>query len=185
MQDVGSADFQTANSTLENVKSTYNQWGRTASVPHGALRGTTAMPPPPPPNMLSRWSSDTDTANSSFSATVPTLSLKRGMGEDDSDAILADAFADGDGSLNTSWDAPMGPGEDTAPCMDDPSLQGLRPMRPLPARGPFRATLSMPVEPRSLSWRDTRQDMDMADEDASERFRHIDFSAYAANPDGF
>ncbi|WFD20928.1 hypothetical protein MCAP1_003183 [Malassezia caprae] len=180
------ADFQSSNATLECVKSTYNQWGRTASVPNGALRGHgTMMPPPPPPNMMSRWSSDTETANSSFSSTVPSLSLKRSMGEDDSDAILAGAFADGDGSFGASWNAPMVPEEDSPILVDAPSVPENRPMRPLPSRAPFRPTLSLPVVSHPFTHTDTRQDMDLAEEDASEQFRHIDFSAYAANPDGF
>ncbi|SHO79647.1 Uncharacterized protein MSYG_3998 [Malassezia sympodialis ATCC 42132] len=185
-QDSGGTEFQSANSTLENVKSTYNQWGRTASVPNGALRGHgNMMPPPPPPNMMSRWSSDTETANTSFGSSVPSLSLKRGMGEDDSDAILAGAFADEDGSFGASWDAPMVPEENSPPSMDGPTLSGSRPMRPLPSRGPFRPALSLPVVSQPFTHNDARQAMDLAEEDGSEQFHHIDFSAYAANPDGF
>lgn len=183
-EDLGT-EFQSANSTLENVKNTYNQWGRTASVPNGALRGHNAMmPPPPPPNMMSRWSSDTETANSSFSSTVPSLSLKRGMGEEDSDAILAGAFEDDDGSFGASWDAPMHSGEG-ARVLDAPTLPENRPMRPLPSRGPLRPTLSLPVVTQPFPQMESQQDMDMAEEDGSEEFHRIDFSAYAANPDGF
>lgn len=184
--DLGGASFQSANSTLENVKSTYNQWGRTASVPNGALRGHgTMMPPPPPSNMMSRWSSDTESTNWSYSSTMPTLSLKRSMGEDESDAILAGAFADGDGSFGASWDMPMVPEGDSSTLTDAPALPESRPVRPLPSRGPFRPTISLPVVSQPFTHADTRQDMDLAEEDPSEQFRHIDFSAYAANPDGF
>lgn len=107
------------------------------------------------------------------------------MGEDESDAILAGAFADGDGSFGASWDMPMVPEGDSSTLTDAPALPESRPVRPLPSRGPFRPTISLPVVSQPFTHADTRQDMDLAEEDTSEQFRHIDFSAYAANPDGF
>lgn len=103
-------------------------------------------------------------------------SLKRGTSEDDSDAVLADAFGDDDGC---EMDVP--PASEHMSCDDDDEAHppSDRPMRPLPARQGLRATQSMP--PSAPAWRDLAAES-QRDADA---FRLIDFSAFATHADHF
>lgn len=168
--------FRSSQDTLSDVKKNYTQWGRTASVPNGALRGhvATSMPPPAAaPSMISRWSSDTDTVNTSFDTTASSLNLKRGMAEEDSDAILAGAFEDDDG-------------DNAPPMLDD--AWATRPVRPLPARQGLRPTMSMPpmhsLDHMQVAMPGPTVEMEEATEGA-EPFRRIDFSSFASQTDGF
>lgn len=170
--------FSNAQDTIQDVKNNFHQWGRTATMPSGALRGS--MPPPPPsqaPNMLSQWSSDTDSANNSLNVTT----LKRGLADDDTDAILANAFDD---------EEEFGFPSQSSDCENRP-LETERVMRPLPARGPFQATKSMPPlrelpsglgDENMVSAGYSSDDaMNMTDEP----YRHVDFSAYTMRTDNF
>ena len=106
----------------------------------------------------------------------PSPSLKRGTSEDDSDAVLAEAFGDDDGC---EMDVPHA--SESMSCDDDDEAHppSDRPMRPLPARQGLRATQSMP--PSAPAWRDLAAESHR-DADA---FRLIDFSAFAAHADHF
>lgn len=154
----GSSSGASALDTVQQVRQTSHQWGRTASVPHGALRG---MAPPMPTGAA-------DEAPSPFS-------LKRGTAEDDSDAVLADAFGDDDGCEMDALPVsePMSCDADVAHARSE------RPMRPLPARQGLRVTQSMP--PSAPAWRDLAAESHR-DADA---FRLIDFSAFATHADHF
>lgn len=183
--------FSNAQSTWQHVQQTYPQWGRTASVPYGALRGT-----PSNTTMLAASSqamersvTESHTSPSSLvSDTVEsgTLSMKRGISEDDSDAILAGAFDDDDGAgaidrnmgLSCSSFPMASPSPPPAQTQPTTYTQvSSRPVRPLPSRqGMFRSIKSMPVA--------KTQDLTM-DNDNSEPFQRVDFSAYAAHPHGF
>lgn len=183
--------FSNAQSTWQHVQQTYPQWGRTASVPYGALRGTPSNTSTPAASSQAMGPSATEshTLPSSLvsDAVEPgTLSMKRGISEDDSDAILAGAFDDDDGAGAIDRDmglprssfamAPPSP----PPAQAQPAIWtevNSRPVRPLPSRqGMFRPVKSMPVA--------KTQDLTM-DDDGSEPFQRVDFSAYAAHPHGF
>lgn len=170
------ASFCSAADTLQGVKKHYTQWGRVASVPNGALRGYTAAHAPREPELMSRWSSDTDTANLSFGSSVPSISLKRGVGEDDSDAVLANAFADDSGEgMNGSLLSIQNENAFEAQSISD------RPMRPLPRQG-IRPTASLPPL-REIS--SNSSPVHMSDEPMGENYGEVNFSAYAACTEGF
>ena len=103
------------------------------------------------------------------------FSLKRGTAEDDSDAVLADAFGDDDGCEMDALPVsePMSCDVDVAHAPSE------RPMRPLPARQGLRATQSMP--PSAPAWRD----LDAESHRDADAFRLIDFSAFATHADRF
>ena len=79
--------------------------------------------------MFSQWSSDTESANTSLNVIAP----KRGLDDDDADNILANAFDDEE----TFWPAPHAN-------IENRPLDAGHTMRPLPSRGAFQATKSMP-----------------------------------------
>ncbi|KAI3624049.1 hypothetical protein CBS14141_002477 [Malassezia furfur] len=168
--------FTNAQNTLQEVKSSFHQWGRTATMPTGALRGT-AMPPPSSQdaNMFSQWSSDTESANTSLNVIAP----KRGLDDDDADNILANAFDDDD----SFWPA-------SHTNIENRPLDTGRTMRPLPSRGPFQATKSMPPLRESPSAfgmynlpgaSSDDEPMRMSDDP----FPDVDISAYTTRTDNF
>lgn len=167
--------FTPALSTVQDVKQNYVQWGRTASVPYGALRGV--QTPPQQMAGASMQRSATDVYTASTNDEGASLSLKRGMSEDDTDAVLAEAFGDDDGHIEDMMPPPSSPGNE-------------RPMRPLPRQG-LRPTQSMPPTWHGIPHGpgpgcETQMDTSEADSDpASEPFRQVDFSSYASYTDGF
>lgn len=170
--------FSNAHDTIQGVKSSFHQWGRTATMPTGTLRGMTPHPSPSQVNMNSCWSSDTDTSFNSLN--MPNL--KRGIGEEDTDAILANCFDEDEGS----W-APMQSSE-----RENQPLDEERVLRPLPSRGSFRPTKSMPplrelpadVAPQNIPGFPVGPGRDDAMA-TDEPFHLVDFSAYATRTDGF
>lgn len=169
---------------MNQVQQSYSQWGRTASVPYGALRGIgpLASGTDQPPAGLLRTNS---AAPALTSPDTPWPTLKRGMHDDDADAVLADAFSDDDGA----WHAADTSGDTEMPPPSAPTGPNTRPMRPLPRTG-LRATASMPpMRHLSQSYSASEPFVDGAmDDDSSaspERYRHIDFAAYATQADNF
>ena len=170
--DSGSSTFTPSLSTVQDVKQNYVQWGRTASVPYGALRGGQA-----PLNDITESNmhrSMTDVYSTPGNVQLSSLSLKRGMSEDDTDAVLAEAFGDDDGEMDDSMPPTLSSSND-------------RPMRSLPRQG-LRPTQSMPPKWQGIPVPDSNTLMDMSENEsdtASEPFRQVDFSAYASYTDGF
>lgn len=183
--------FNSAQDTMQEVKSSFHQWGRTATMPNGALRGAMGPPPSQEANMMSRWSSDTDTT---FGSLNVNASLKRGMAEDDSDAILANCFDEDEGS---QWGTPFTQSNsDSENEPLDAPMNVERAVRPLPARSGFRPTKSMPPLRELPLDNDSGQstpythhrsgsDSDEAMAPAEEPFRHVDFTSYASRTDNF
>lgn len=116
-------------------------------------------------------------------------SLKRGADDGDSDAILANAFEEDEFTDN-------GGGFGDALAMQNRENQpsagnSERVVRPLPARGGFRPTISMPPL-REITAYDSAQNVHSSASDVGEPmdtqvepFRTVDFTAYAASTDGF
>lgn len=168
--------FSNAQDTIHDVKSSSYAWGRTATMPSGVLRGTAPA--------------------SDFGPTAQA-SLKRGMGEEDSDAILANVF-DEDNGRPAPFAGTWAP-DDTSFEEDPVIAKGShdRTVRPLPTRGGFRPTQSMPplreLPQDFVSGPDLSHTFVTTETEApadtmlveQEPFRAVDFATYAMRSDGF
>ncbi|WFD44171.1 hypothetical protein MPSI1_002837 [Malassezia psittaci] len=172
--------FSCAQDTLQEVKNSYHRWGRSATMPNGALRGSIEVPISAPSEVPINL--DTENNPSCIPSSSHT-SLKRGLTEDDADKVLGDAFNDEDEDYTSMH----------APANFTPS-DSERFTRPLPSRKPFQSTKSMPL---IHTWPDSHagqnypmplpspNDHDVSMHTADEQYQDVDFSSYAIRTDNF
>ncbi|PKI85549.1 hypothetical protein MVES_000071 [Malassezia vespertilionis] len=145
MQCTRNTDTTNVQDMLQDARSAQCHWGRTASVPFGALRGESAE------HDSCAWNNE----------------LKRGISEDDSDAVLASAFEENE----LAWQGAvceMNMVDDNWENIPAPERTSMPPLRELPAD--YNPFLNRGAE---------------AMDQTVEMHERVDFATYAQRTDNF